>query len=287
MTKRLKLFGFSLLLTVLSTIGMAQAQSLKTPAPSPLQTVKQNFALGEITIEYSRPGAKGRVIFGDVVPYGKMWRTGANASTKISFSDDVTIEGNLVPAGTYALYTLPGKDSWEIMLYKDLTLGGNLSDYKKENEQLRFTVKPSAYGQKIETFTIAIDDIKPTSCNIELIWEQTKIAFKVSTDIDSKIMKNIDVVMANDSRPYYTAANYYYENNKDLKKALEWVSKATEQNPKAYWVWHLKANIQLKLKDGKGAIESAEKSKALATESQDDAYIKKNDSVITAAKALK
>lgn len=286
MTKKLKLlFGFSLLLTVLSTIGMAQ--SLKTPAPSPLQTVKQNFALGEITIEYSRPGAKGRVIFGDVVPYGKMWRTGANASTKISFSDDVTIEDNLVPAGTYALYTLPGKDSWEIMLYKDLTLGGNLSDYKKENEQLRFTVKPSAYGQKIETFTIAIDDIKPTSCNIELIWEQTKIAFKVSTDIDSKIMKNIDVVMANDSRPYYTAANYYYENNKDLKKALEWVSKATEQNPKAYWVWHLKANIQLKLKDGKGAIESAEKSKALATESQDDAYIKKNDSVITAAKALK
>lgn len=286
MTKKLKLlFGFSLLLTVLSTIGMAQ--SLKTPAPSPLQTVKQNFALGEITIEYSRPGAKGRVIFGDVVPYGKMWRTGANASTKISFSDDVTIEDNLVPAGTYALYTLPGKDSWEIMLYKDLTLGGNLSDYKKENEQLRFTVKPSAYGQKIETFTIAIDDIKPTSCNIELIWEQTKIAFKVSTDIDSKIMKNIDVVMANDSRPYYTAANYYYENNKDLKKALEWVSKATEQNPKAYWVWHLKANIQLKLKDGKGAIESAEKSKALATESQDDAYIKKNDSVITAAKELK
>ena len=128
----------------LSVSQFAQAQQLKVPAPSPSQTIKQAFGLSEITIEYSRPGVKGRTIYGDVVPFGKVWRTGANASTKITFGDDVKLEGNDVKAGTYALYSVPNKDSWELMLYKDLTLGGNVGEYKKENEVLRFVVKPSA-----------------------------------------------------------------------------------------------------------------------------------------------
>src|ERR1700757_201442 len=139
-----------------------QAQQLKVPAPSPLQTVKQNFALGDVTLEYSRPSVKGRVIFGDVVPFGKIWRTGANATTKITFSDDVKLEGKDVKAGTYGLYTIPNKDSWDIMLYKDLTLGGDVAEYKQENEVLKITVKPMALAYKMESFTMEMGDLTST-----------------------------------------------------------------------------------------------------------------------------
>ena len=265
-----------------------QAQTLKTPAPSPLQSIKQNFGLGEIGIEYSRPSAKGRVIYGDVVAFGSIWRTGANGASKITIGEDTKIEGNPIAAGTYALYTMPGKDAWDIMFYKDLTLGGNVGDYKKEDEILRVSVKPTALTQKVETFTINFADITATTCNVELLWDQTSVAFKLTTEIDAKVMKSIETAMAPaDKKPYYSAASYYYDNNKDMKQALEWIDKAVELNPKAYWVWHLKAKIQLKLKDAKGAIETAEKSKALALEDKDDAYVKNNDKLIAEAKGMK
>lgn len=285
-------FSKNLLLSLLSlglftTINL-QAQTLKTPAPSPLQTIKQSFGLGEVSIEYSRPSAKGRVIYGDVVSFGNIWRTGANSSTKITISEDTKIEGNAIAAGTYAVYTLPGKDAWDIMFYKDLTLGGNVGEYKKEDEVLRVSVKPSALTQKVETFTINFADMTATSCNVELVWEQTRVAFKMTTEIDAKVMKSIETAMApTDKRPYFSAASYYYDNNKDMKQALEWIDKAIEQNPKAYWVLHLKAKIQLRLKDSKGAIETAEKSKALAMEDKDDAYVKNNDKLIAEAKGMK
>jgi tetratricopeptide (TPR) repeat protein len=285
-------FSKKLLLSLLA-LGLVisvnlQAQTLKTPAPSPLQTIKQNFGLGEVSIEYSRPSAKGRVIFGDVVSFGNIWRTGANSATKITIAEDTKIEGNAIAAGTYAIYTLPGKDAWDIMFYKDLTLGGNVGEYKKEDEVLRISVKPSALTQKVETFTINFADMTATTCNVELVWEQTRVAFKLSTEIDTKVMKSIETAMAPaDKRPYFSAASYYYDNNKDMKQALEWIDKAVEQNPKAYWVLHLKAKIQLKLKDAKGAIETAEKSKALALEDKDEAYVKNNDKLIAEAKGMK
>lgn len=250
-----------------------QAQQLKVPAPSPAQTVKQNFALGEVSFEYSRPGVKGRVIFGDVVPFGKVWRTGANATTKITFTEDVKLEGNDVKAGTYGLYTIPNKDSWDIMLYKDLTLGGNVAEYKQENEVLRFKVKPTVLANKIESFTINMDNVLPTSATIELLWENTRVPIMVITDIDAKVMKNIDASLTNDNRPYFQAASYYYENNKDLKQALTWVNKATEQNPKAYWIMLLKAKIQYKLADKVGGKASVEKTIVLATEDKNDDYV--------------
>lgn len=275
-------------LTVSFSISSTNAQTLKTPAPSPLQTIKQNFGIGEVSLEYSRPSVKNRVIFGDVVPYGKMWRTGANASTKITIGEDTKIEGNAIPAGTYAIYTIPGAETWEIMFYKDLTLGGDVASYKKENEVLRITEKVTQLPNKVETFTINFADITYSVCNVEMQWEKTRVAFTISTEVDAKIMKNIETVMApNDRRPYYNAASYYYDNNKDMKQALEWVNKATELTPDAYWVWHLKAKIQLKLKDAKGAIETAEKSKALALKDNDDAYVKNNDKLIAEAKAMK
>lgn len=250
-----------------------QAQQLKVPAPSPSQTVKQNFALGDVTIEYSRPAAKGRVIFGDVVPYGKIWRTGANATTKITFSDDVKLEGNDVKAGTYGLYTIPNKDSWDIMLYKDLTLGGNVADYKQENEVLRFKVKPVALTGKVESLTINLGDVMPTTANIELLWENTRINMKLSADIDAKVMKNIDASVTNDNRPYFQAASYYYDNNKDLKQASAWVDKALEQNPKAFYMMLLKAKIAYKQGDKVNGKAYAEKTIVSATEAKNDDYI--------------
>jgi tetratricopeptide (TPR) repeat protein len=276
-----------LILAALAALAFTtNAQQLKTPQASPTCNIKQNFALSDITIEYSRPGVKGRTVFGDLVPWGKVWRTGANGSTTISFGSNVKLEGNAVAAGKYALYTIPDKDSWQIMLYKDMDLGGDVSNYKQENELLRFKVKPTSISNKVETFTINIADITNTSANIELTWEQTKVSFKVTTDIDSTIMKNIDSMMANDSRPYFSAANYYYENDKDMKKALEWVNKAIELNPR-YFVVHLKAKILMKMKDYNGAIAAAEQSLALAQKDKSDDYVRLNEKLIAEAKAKK
>jgi tetratricopeptide (TPR) repeat protein len=268
----LKKITTALAVSVLITGGL-NAQQLKVPAPSPLQTVKQAFALSEISIEYSRPSVKGRTIYGDVVPFGKVWRTGANGATKITFGEDVKVEGIDVKAGTYAIYSVPNKDNWEIMFYKDLTLGGNVADYKKENELIRFVVKPSPLNDKVETFSILLADITSTKTMIELNWEKTRVAFSVESEIDSKIMKNIEASVVKDNRPYYQAASYYYESNKDLIKATEWVDKAITANPKAYWIVLLKAKIQAKQKDTKGAVATAEQVITLATEDKNDDYV--------------
>jgi hypothetical protein len=275
----------SITLALIILLGSnAIAQQLKVPAASPTQTVKQAFGISEITIEYSRPGVKGRVVFGEVVPFGKIWRTGANSTTKITFGDEVKIEGVDVKAGTYGFYTIPNADSWEIMLYKDLTLGGNVANYKTENEVIRVKVKPTTLANKVETFTMGLADITSTTANIELTWENTRVAISVVTEIDSKIMKTIESTIVQDTRPFYQAANYYYENNKDLKQALEWTEKAIVANPKAYWVVLLKAKIQLKLNDKKGAIATANQVIIMATADKDDSFIKQAEKLIASAK---
>ena len=251
----------------------AAAQKITVPAPSPLQTVTQKFGLGEVTIEYSRPAVKGRTIFGDVVPYGKIWRTGANATTKITFTDEVKLEGNVVKPGTYGLYTVPNKDSWEIMLYKDLTLNGNVADYKTENEVLRFKVKSMKIPMKMESFMINIGDLSATEAKLTLLWENTVVAVKMTTDIDARVMESIDASMKSDKPEYFRAAGYYFDNGKDLKKALEWATKATEENPKAFYMFNLKARIEYKLGDKAAGKASAEKSIALAKEAKNDDYV--------------
>lgn len=272
MIQQLKNLSAAVILTSAFSLSMT-AQGLKTPAPSPLQTVKQAFALSDITVEYSRPSAKGRVIFGDVVPFGKVWRTGANNATKITFGEDIKLEGNVITAGTYALYTIPNKDNWEIIIYKDLTLGGDVSNYKKENDVAHFTVKPIALKDKVETFTIEFANITSTTVVIALNWENTRVEMTAVADIDAKIMKNIENTLIKDNRPYYQAASYYYETNKDLVLANQWADKAIANNPKGYWIYLLKAKIQLKSGDKKGAISSSEMVITLATEDKDDAYV--------------
>ncbi|GAB3884613.1 DUF2911 domain-containing protein [Spirosoma agri] len=266
-----------------SSLSTVQAQ-LRVPAASPAQTTKQSFALGDITLDYSRPAVKGRAIFGDLVPYDKVWRTGANATSKITFSSDVKLEGKEVKAGTYGLFTIPGKTSWEVMLSKDLALGANVGDYKKENEVVRVQVKPTTLANKVETFTINIADILPNSAVLEIMWDKTRVPVTITADIDQTIVKNIEASLASDKPAYFEAASYYYDTNRDLKQALGWVTKATEQNPKAFWVMLLKARIELKLKEKANAIASAEKTVALATEAKNADYVKMANDLIASAK---
>jgi tetratricopeptide (TPR) repeat protein len=274
-----------LFLTLLmSSTQVLFSQALKTPTPSPMQTLKQGFALTDISIEYYRPSAKGRTVFGDVVPFGKIWRTGANGATKMTFGENVKIQGKDVPAGTYAIYTIPNKDNWEVLIYKDLKLGGNVNDYKQENELIRFTVPVVNMNDHVETFTVNVANIQASSCAIEFTWEKTKISFNVVAEIDQAIMGSIDKAMNVDSKPYYQAASYYYENNKDMAKALEWITKAVDQNPKAYWVALLKAKIELKSGDKKAATTSAQKVIELAKEAKNDDYVKMAEKLISEAK---
>ena len=262
-----------------------RAQTIKTPAPSPLQTVKQEFALSEITVAYSRPGMKGRKIMGDLVPFNnEVWRTGANQPTKITFGEDVKIEGNDVPKGEYALYTIPAKDEWTIILSKNTALWGSFG-YKQSDDLVRFKAKSTQLPNTIESFTILFANVKPQALDVQLLWENTSVSFTVNADIDSKIVKQIDAAMApTDRRPYEAAAAYYFETGKDLKQALTWASKAVELNPKQYWSEYLKAKIQLKMGDKKGAIASATSSMANAKSQKNPDYVALNEKLIAEAK---
>lgn len=262
---------------------LLHAQALKVPAASPTQTLKQAFGLGEISIEYSRPVARGRVIFGELVPYEKIWRTGANQATKITFTDDVTVEGKPVKAGTYSIYTIPGKASWQVMFNKDLTLGGNTSKYQASEEVLHVEVKTEANSRAVQSFTINLDQIEPADATLVMSWDKVVVPVRIHADIDTRIMKNIETVMAADGRPYFSAANYYYEHDQDLKQALAWSEKAIEQN-KAFYTVHLKAKIQMKMKDYKGAIATAQESLRLAQEARNDDYVRLNEKLIADAK---
>jgi hypothetical protein len=267
----------------LFTASLLNAQALKVPAASPTQSWKQAFGLGEISVEYSRPLARNRVIFGDLVPFDNVWRTGANSATKITFTDDVTIEGKALKAGTYAIYTIPGKASWEVMIYKDLTMGGNVSKYNSADEIMRVTVKPETLNRMVQSFTINLDEVDAADAVLVMSWEKTLVPVHIHTEIDSRIVQNIQTVMAADSRPYFQAANYYYEHDKDMKQALAWADKAIETN-KAFFTVHLKAKIQMKMKDYKGAIATAQESLKLAQAAKNDDYVRLNEKLIAEAK---
>lgn len=260
---------------------------IQLPAPSPSATLSTKVGLTDLTIKYSRPSVKGRVIFGDLVQYGKVWRTGANESTKISFNEEVTVGGVKVPSGTYSLYTIPNKDEWTVILSKNTNLWGS-SGYTDADDIARFTVKPTSLPALVETFTINVADVTSNSVNIEMAWENTAIKFKVETDVDTKVMAQIEKVMKNPEASlvgqYFSAASYYYEANKDLNKALEWVNKAISLNPDAFWMVHLKAKIQAKNKDKKGAIATAEQGIAAAKKASNDDYVRLNEKLIAELK---
>jgi tetratricopeptide (TPR) repeat protein len=260
----------------------ADAQ-LRTPAPSPTQTIKQDFGLASIELSYSRPGVKGRKIFGDVVPYGKVWRTGANNATTLTFGDEVTIGDKKIPAGKYGLLTIPDKSNWIIIISKQTDVTSP-SAYKPEEDVVRVVVPVKKTKESAENFTMQFANVKPAQCELQLAWDRSAVVLPITTDIDSKIMANISAEMKKDKPPYYQAAMYYMENGKDLNQAQEWFSKAAEGNPKAFWVFHQWANCLAKLGKKEEAKTKAQTSKDLAVEAKNDDYVKLNDKLLASLK---
>jgi len=257
-------------------ISSTEAQQLTTPQPSPTATIKQNFALSNIEISYSRPGVKGRKIFGDLVPFGNVWRTGANNATTITFGEEVTIGGKKVAAGKYGLVTIPNANEWTIIITKQLDVTSP-SAYKQDQDVVRVMAKPEKTPFTIETFMITVDDIKSNSCNIGMGWENTWVSFPITADVDGKVMNQIKSTMEGDNRPYFNAALYYIDNGKDLNKAVEWLDKAYTQNPEAFWVLYQKARAQKMLGKKNDAVATSNKSMELAKKAKNDDYVSLNE----------
>jgi len=257
-------------------IFSTEAQQLTTPQPSPTANVKQNFALSNIEISYSRPSVKGRKIFGDLVPYGKVWRTGANNATTITFGEEVTIGGKKVAAGKYGLLTIPGETAWTFIITKQLDVTSPAA-YKQDQDVVRVTAKPETLPFSIETMMINIDNIKSNSCTIGLVWDNVFAGFDVTADVESKVMEQIKNTMENDNRPYFAAAQYYIDNGKDLNKAVEWLDKAYAQDPTAFWVLYQKARAQKMLGKKTDAIATSNKSIDLAKKAKNDDYVALNE----------
>lgn len=273
-----------LLLTAAAAfILLAADAQLKTPAPSPTQTVKQDFGLSNIELSYSRPGMKGRKIYGDLVPFGKVWRTGANNATTITFGEEVMLGGKKVPAGKYGLLTIPDKNNWTFVLTKQLDVTSP-AGYKQEMDVVRVDAKPMKVDNNVETFTMQFANIKPTSVDLQLLWENTAVSLPITTDVETKVMAQIDNLMNKDNRPYFGAAMYYMDNGKDLNQALVWFDKAVELNPKAFWIHHQRANALAKLGKKEEAKAAANKSMQLAKEAQNDDYVKLNEKLLAEIK---
>ena len=252
---------------------------LKTPAPSPTQTIIQDFGLSTIELRYSRPGMKGRKIFGDLVPYGKVWRTGANNATVLTFGDEVIIGGTKIPAGKYGLLSIPDKDAWTLIISKQTDVTSPAA-YKQDMDVVRVNVKPTALPNSFESFSMQFHNVKPASLELDIVWDKTLVALPITTDVDGKVMAQIKSTVENDSRPYFQAAQYYLDNGKDLNQALTWFNKALEQNPNAYWIHHQKANALAKLGKKEEARQTANKSMELAKEQKNDDYVKLNEKLL-------
>ena len=276
----------SVLIALLAIACFTVEAQVQTPAASPAGSVSTTVGLTNVKIDYSRPRAKGRKIFGTdatvVVPFGTIWRTGANSGTKISFSDDVKIEGIAVPKGEYLIFSWPGASEWTFALYSDLTLGGNVNGYDKTKEVANFKVKSDKLTEKVETLTFNISDIADDSksAKVQLAWENTSVKFTVTADYDAKVMKSIEENTKVNSGNYFSAAVYYLETGRDLNQALTWVNEALKSNPTAFWMLHQKAKIQKALGDKKGAAETATASLNSAKEAKNRDYQMMNEDLI-------
>lgn len=261
------------------TLLAADAQTLTTPQPSPTQTIKQNFGLASIELSYSRPGMKGRKVYGDLVPFGKVWRTGANQASTLTFAEEVIIGGVKIKAGKYGLLSIPEKKSWTLIISKQTDVTSP-SSYKQDQDVVRVEAKTIDMDMTMETFTMQFANIKSNSCELHIMWDQTAVALPITVDVETKIMGQIDQLMNKDNRPYFNAAMYYMDNGKDLNQALAWLDKAVAAQPNAFWMHHQRANCLAKLGKKEEAKTAAERSKALATEQKNDDYVKLNEKLL-------
>ncbi|MEO9892627.1 DUF2911 domain-containing protein [Aurantibacter sp.] len=251
---------------------------IQTPAPSPGAQLIQTVGLTDITVDYSRPSMRGRTIFGDLVPYDKIWRTGANARTKISFSKDVTFGGTEVKAGSYAIFSKPGASSWEVYLYEGPNDGGTPKVLDESKVVAKVTSEVVKMPMSMETFTIIIDDLSDNGATLGFLWESTYLPVKIGVGTDAAVMQSIDKVMAGPGAgDYYASAVYYMNSGKDIKKAKEWMDKAMSMTEKpAFWQLRQQSLVNAKAGDKKAAIDAAKKSLAAAKEAGNDDYVKMN-----------
>lgn len=243
------------------------------PQASPLSKVEQRIGLSDITLHYSRPSKNNRVIFGDFIPFDEIWRTGANENSKITTSDMLIFGKDTLKAGTYAIFTKPGKNSWDIYFYEDATNWGTPETWKEDLVALHVTSKINSLKDVVETLTLSFDQLTTTGAILSISWDKTRIEVPFSVPTDVKVQANIKKIMAGPSaNDLNGAAWYYYQNKLDLTQALDWSNKACSMRPEAYWMLKTKAFIQAELGDKKAAIETATLGLISATKAKNADY---------------
>ncbi|MFL0095843.1 DUF2911 domain-containing protein [Tenacibaculum maritimum] len=276
-----------LLSLLIITATVSTNAQVKTPQPSPSSKIEQKVGLTDVTLEYSRPGMRGRAIFGDLVPFSKTWRTGANANTKITFTDHVTIGGKELKEGTYAIYTIPNKNSWEVIFYNDSSNWGVPEKWDETKVALRTSVKPMPISTPVETFTITFDNLKNNAATLGILWDKTYVGIPFSVPTDSTVSASINKTMQGPSaNDYYKAAVYYLQENKDINQAKTWINKAvamTKDQPR-FWFLRQQSLILAKAGDKKGAIKAAKASLAGAKKRGNAGYVKMNQEFLAKMK---
>ncbi len=264
-------------LAVLGMIFTAEAQ-IQTPQPSPFSKVEQTVGLTDITLEYSRPNMRARTVFGDLVPYGKVWRLGANTNTKITFSTDITIEGKELKAGTYALFAIPNEDSWEVVFYSNAGNWGAPQELDESKIAAKVSAEVFPMPMDIETFTMGFDDLSSNGATLGIMWSNVYAGVKFEVPTEKIVASSIDKIMNGPGAgDYYAAAVYYLLEGKDAKQAKTWIDKAMSMTPKpAFFQLRQQSLIYAKAGDKKGAIEIAKKSLAASKEAGNQDYVKMN-----------
>lgn len=268
-----------LLIALMLTFSLTVSAQVKTPAPSPFSKLEQKVGLTDVTLEYSRPGMKGRTIFGNLVPYGKIWRTGANARTKITFSTDVTIDGQTLKAGSYSVFTVPNTESWDVIFYNDGKKSGTPKEFDEKAVAAKTTAKVYKLPVKIETFTITFDDLSNSNATLGMMWEDVYVGVTFEVPTDEAVVASIKEAMSGPSaNEYFSSAVYYLQEGKDINKAKTWIDKAVEmtKDKPRFWFLRQQSLIHAKAGDKKGAIAAAKKSLAGAEKAGNDDYVKMN-----------
>lgn len=264
------------------TANQASAQ-IKIPQASSTAKIEQTVGIKTVTLQYQRPNSNGRVVFGELVPFNQVWRTGANSLPIITFQEQVLLGGKEVPAGTYGILTIPKKGEWTIILSKNTEQWGAYT-YKQEEDLLRFEAKAKTISDKVETFSMNFDDVHANGANLVISWENTAVTIPLVVDQKAEIIASIEEGMKGEKKPYLQAAQYYLKNNLDLKKATEWISEADKGNTKAPHIKYWKAKIQLAAGDKAGAIKTAQEGVEMAKAGKNEEYVKLNTQVINEAK---
>lgn len=267
-----------LTLFVLAAASLSMQAQIKAPQPSPDAKIMQTVGLTDVTIEYSRPSMRGRQIFGELVPYGKMWRTGANENTMVTFSTDVTIDGKELAQGTYALYTIPGKNQWEVIFYEDTSNWGLPQEFDDSKVALRTSVAAKKSERNLETFTIEISNLEMDKAHLDIAWADTRVHVPMMVPAKEQTMASIERTMSGPSaQDYYSAASFYLDTKSNMDKAHNYISKAVEMNENAFWMWRKKALIEAEMGKKKDAIASAKKSMQMAKKQGNDDYVRMNE----------